>query len=197
MNTEKNKCGSVRFAFPFFCLLVFLLASAFYAKPGLVLGRSGKKTHTRPVIPVIALITSDHWTTVISFITSWTNPDLITPFIPNHISTDSLGDDAAATSLSLVGWSLDGGRWRWRWRQHGWRTRWRGCRRRGRWRKNWRRTYSGSGTHSGHWGPRWRRSGLCFWHHFTDHNLVLSGAHSEGQSGYDRRRWDSRRNFSH
>lgn len=33
------------------------------------------------MIPVIASITSNHWTAIIEFITTWTDPYLITPFI--------------------------------------------------------------------------------------------------------------------
>lgn len=35
------------------------------------------------MIPIVAVVTSDHGTTVIGFVASWTNPDLVPPFVAN------------------------------------------------------------------------------------------------------------------
>lgn len=40
-----------------------------------------------PVIPVIALVTADHWTAIITFITARADPDLITPLVKNLLIT--------------------------------------------------------------------------------------------------------------
>lgn len=35
------------------------------------------------MIPIVAVVTSDHGTTVIGFVASRTNPDLVPPFVTN------------------------------------------------------------------------------------------------------------------
>lgn len=35
------------------------------------------------MIPIVAVVTSDHGTAVIGFVASWTNPDLVPPLIAN------------------------------------------------------------------------------------------------------------------
>lgn len=42
-----------------------------------------------PVIPVIALITADHGTAIIRFITARADPDLITPLVTNLWATQT------------------------------------------------------------------------------------------------------------
>lgn len=85
----------MRFVFPFLVFFVFLLAGTFTTEPRLILRRGGEDPNTRPMIPIIAVITSYHETAIIWFVASRTNPDLVSPFISDYVVTDGLSYDAA------------------------------------------------------------------------------------------------------
>lgn len=80
----------MQFVFPFLVFFVLLLAGTFNTKPLLVLRRGCKDPNTRPMIPIITVITSYHGTAIIRFVASRTDPDLVSPFISDHVGTDSL-----------------------------------------------------------------------------------------------------------
>lgn len=86
---------SMRFVFPFLVFFIFLLAGTFNAEPLLVLRGRCDDPNTKPVIPVVTAITSYHGTAIIRFVTSRANPDLVSPLISNHVSTDGLSYHAA------------------------------------------------------------------------------------------------------
>lgn len=107
---------SMHFVFPLLVFFVFLLAGTFHTEPLLVLGRGSVNPHTRPVVPVITVITPYHGTAVVSRVTSRTDPDLVAPFVSDHVGTDSLSHHAAHWRLEGTSGGEQGGG-----RQHWWR----------------------------------------------------------------------------
>lgn len=99
---------SVWFVFPLLMLFVFLFTGTFYTKPRLVLWGGSNEPNARPMVPVVTVITSNHWTSIVWFIAARANPDLVSPFISNHVSTDGLGDDTADRRLEGSGWGEHG-----------------------------------------------------------------------------------------
>lgn len=85
----------MQFVFPFLVFFVLLLAGTFNTEPLLVLRRGREDPDTRPMIPIITVITSYHGAAIIRFVASRTNPDLVSPFISDHVCTDSLSYYAA------------------------------------------------------------------------------------------------------
>lgn len=94
---------SVWFVFLFLVFFVLLLAGTFNAEPLLVFRGRCVDPNTRPVIPVVTVVASDHGTAVVRFVTSRTNPDLVSPLVTNHVSTDGLGHYAADRCFDASG----------------------------------------------------------------------------------------------
>lgn len=59
------------------------------------------------MIPIITVVASDHGTSVIGFVASRTNPDLVSPFIANLEGTEKkiLNQCSPIHKILLIGWS--------------------------------------------------------------------------------------------
>jgi len=64
-----------------------------------------RRKRVSPMIPIVTVITSYHGTTVIRFVASRTNPDLVSPFISDlsHIyETEGVSDTLVNNTISIT-----------------------------------------------------------------------------------------------
>lgn len=81
---------SVRSVLPLLVLFVFLLAGTLRAEPLHLFWWCRHYPDAGPVVPVVTVVTADHRTPIIRFVTPRTDPDLISPLVSDHVSADSL-----------------------------------------------------------------------------------------------------------
>lgn len=162
---------------PLLVFLILLFVGTLGAEPLYLFWGCSRNPDARPVIPIVAVITTYHWTAIIWLVTARTDPDLVTPLVSDHISTDGLGHHAPNRSFG-ASCRRDG--WRGRWDQDWWDG---GLWRRRSW--SWRRCDMNRSWYW--WWNGWRsfgpvhgssRFGLWSWHHLADDYLVLACTHS-------------------
>lgn len=91
--------SSVRPVLPLLVFFILLFVGTLGAEPLDLFWGCSRNPNARPVVPVIAVVTTYHWTAIIWLVTARTDPDLVTPLVSDHVSTDGLGHHAPNRSF--------------------------------------------------------------------------------------------------